>query len=53
MARTTWPVPQAERHTVRSLTLLASTSRTNPTASYRWHCASATAPQLSIVLPST
>jgi len=53
MERTSRPVAQAEQRTVRSLTLLAPTSRSNPTASYRWHCASAIAPQLSIALPST
>ena len=53
MERTSWPVPQAEQSTVRSLTLITLTIRTNPTASYRWHCASAIAPQLSIDLPTT
>jgi len=45
MERTSWPIFQAEQRTVRSPTLLAPTSRTNPTALYRWPCAFAIAPK--------
>jgi len=50
MEGTSWPVSQAERPTVRRLTLFTPTSRINPPGSYRWLCVPATAPQLSIVL---
>jgi len=42
--------PQTESFTECSLTLLPPTSRINPPASYRWQCASAIAPERSIVL---
>jgi len=50
MERTSWPAPQTESFIERSLTLLTPTSSINPPASYRWLCARAIAPQLSIVL---
>jgi len=53
MERTTWLIPQAERPTVRSLTLLTPTSRISSPALYGWHCAPAIAPRLSTVLPPT